>query len=90
MLRLDRDALNNANPKIVAMASLKTLMGIEDERPHTQIMAAAAVFLALADHLDIPPQEVFTAIKNLINTTEGKRTEFAAIDAYMKGEIFHG
>ncbi|TCV62333.1 hypothetical protein [Neorhizobium sp. S3-V5DH] len=85
-MRLNRDAMNNANPKIVAMASLKVLMGIEDERPHTQIMAAAAVFLALAEHLDIPPQEVFTAIKNLIVTTEGKRTEFAAIDAYMQGE----
>lgn len=88
MYRLDRDAMNNANPKVVASASLKTLMGIENERPHVQIMAAAAVFLSLADHLDIPPQEVFTTIKNLINTNEGKRTEFAAIDAYMKGEVF--
>jgi hypothetical protein len=48
------------------------------------------VFLALAEQLDIPPQEVFTATKNLIVTNEGKRTEFKAVDAYLKGEVFHG
>lgn len=90
MPRLDRDALNNANPKAVAMATLQTLMGLENHPPHIQVMAAAAVFLSLADHLGIPAQEAFTATTNLINDTEGKCTEFRALDAYMKGEIFHG
>lgn len=90
MHRFDRDAFNSANPKVVAGATLQTLMGLENHKPHVQIMAAAAVFLSLAEHLGIPAQEAFAATKNLINDTEGKRTEFRALDAYMKGEIFHG
>jgi hypothetical protein len=89
MHRLDRDALNSANPKAVAVATLQTLMGLEDHPAHVQVMASAAVFLSLAEHLGIPAQEAFAATKNLINDTEGKRTEFRALDAYMKGEIFH-
>ncbi|MGN6548398.1 MAG: hypothetical protein ACTHJ3_00675 [Pararhizobium sp.] len=87
MPRLNRDVMNTASPRLVAMASMQTLNGLQDFRPEVQIMGAAAVFLQLADHLGIPAQEAFTATKNLINGDDGKRVEFRAIDDYMKGEL---
>lgn len=87
MARLNRDVMNMAAPRDVAMASMGVLNSIQDHRPEIQIMGAAAVFLSLADHLGIPAQEAFTATKNLINGDDGKRAEFRALDAYMEGEL---
>lgn len=87
MPRLNRDVLNMAGPRDVAMASMTVLDRLQDFRPEIQIMGAAAVFLELADHIGIPAQEAFTATKNLINGDDGKRPEFRAISAYLKGEI---
>jgi len=87
MPRLNRDVLNMAGPREVAMASLTVLDRLQDFRSEIQIMGAAAVFLELAAHLGIPAQEAFAATKNLINGDDGKRAEFRAITAYLQGEI---
>lgn len=85
--KLNRDALNMASPKAVAMATLTTLDALQDFTPEVQIMGAAAVFLELAEYIGIPPQEAFAATKNLINGDDGKRPEFRAISAYLEGEL---
>ncbi|MGH0299334.1 MULTISPECIES: hypothetical protein [Sinorhizobium] len=87
MRRLNRDTLNMAAPVNVARASLTVLDRLQDFEPEIQIMGAAAVFLELAEHLGIPPQEAFAATKNLINGDDGKRVEFRAIAAYLQGEL---
>jgi hypothetical protein len=87
MPKLNRDVLNTATPRDVAMAAMTVLDRLQDFRPEIQIMGAATVFLTLADHLGIPAQEAFTVTKNLINGDDGKRAEFRGIDAYMKGEL---
>jgi hypothetical protein len=46
------------------------------------------VFLHLADFWQVPAQDVFTAVTNLINDKDGKaRPEFRAIRPYMEGEL---
>lgn len=87
MPRLNRDIMNMAGPRDVAMASMTVLDRLQDFRPEIQIMGAAAVFLELAEFLGIPAQEAFTATKNLINGDEGKRPEFRAISDYLNGEL---
>ncbi len=87
MRSFNRDVLNSAAPRDVAMAGMTVLDRLQDFRPEIQIMGAATVFLSLAEHLGIPAQEAFTATKNLINGDDGKRAEFRGIDAYMKGEL---
>lgn len=86
-LRLNRDKINMARPREVAAAVMMTLNGLQDYTPEIQVMGAAAVFLELAEALDIPPQEVFAATKNLINGQDGKRAEFTAIQDYIQGEL---
>lgn len=84
--RYNRDVMNMAQPVEVSRAAMETLNALQDHRPEIALMGAAAVFLQLADHIGIPAQEAFAATKNLINGDDGKRVEFKAIDAYMKGE----
>lgn len=79
--------MNMASPRQVAGATLQTLNGLQDFPPEIQIMGAAAVFLQLAEAMNIPAQEVFTATKNLINGQDGKRPEFLMIDDYIQGEL---
>lgn len=87
-MKLNRDALNMADPAMVARAGMTVIDALQVQfHPHVQAMGAAAAFLSLAEHYGIPAQDLFTATKNLINGVDGKRTEFKAIDAYMEGEL---
>ena len=83
----NRDVMHMAQPKAVSDVSLTILNVLQDSRPEVQIMGAAAVFLALSEHLKVPAQDVFTATKNLINDQDGKRVEFRAVQAYLEGEL---
>jgi hypothetical protein len=87
MPRLNKDRINMAQPREVAAAVMMTLNGLQDYTPEVQVMGAAALFLELATALNIPPQEVFVATKNLIAGQDGKRTEFTAIQDYIQGEM---
>jgi len=87
MPRLNRDTMNMARPANVANAAMTVLDRLQSFPAEIQIMGAAAVFLELAEHVGIPAQEAFSATKNLINGDDGKRPEFAAITAYLQGEI---
>jgi len=86
--KFDRDAMNFAKPSRVANATLGTLNALQDWTAEEQCLAAAAVFLNLADFYGVKAQDVFTAVTNLINDKDGKaRPEFRAIRPYMEGEL---
>lgn len=85
--RFNRDTMNSASPKEVALAAMTAADRLQDFKPEIVIMGAAVLFLTLAEALDIPAQEVFTATKNLINGDDGKRAEFAGLEAYVKEDI---
>ena len=50
-------------------------------------MAAAALFVLLAEHWGMDPQDVMTATKNLMIGSEGKRAEFEAVALYLEAEL---
>ena len=84
---MNRDTMTNASPARVAKATMSLLDRLQRFQPGDQVLAAAAVFLTLAEHWGIPAQDAFTIIKNLMIANEGKRHEFRALDAYIKNEL---
>lgn len=87
-MKLDRDLLNMTGVKPAANAAMAVIDRLQDYPPHVQVVGLAAGFLSMASHLGIPAQDVFTVTTNIINDQEGKRPEFKAVDAYLKGEVF--
>ena len=85
---INMDLVNNADLRRVARASASQLHAIQDYQPHEQVMAAAALFLTLAEHFGVSAQEAFRATTNLMNHADGqRRAEFRALRAYVEGEL---
>lgn len=85
---MNRDAFNNANPRRVANTAMAVIDATQRGfAPHEQAHGIACAFLLLAEHLRIPAQDLFTASKNLMNDTTGKRPEFRAITDYLRNEV---
>lgn len=84
----NRDLMHLAAPNRVATCTLGVLNTLQNWQREEQLLGAAAVFLHLAEFYGVPPQDVFTAVTNLINDKDGKaRPEFRAIRPYMEGEL---
>lgn len=84
---MNRDLMNNANPTAVATAVMGVVDRLQHEQPHVQQMAAAALFVLLAERWGMKPQDVMTATKNLMIGSEGKRAEFEAVALYLENEL---
>ncbi|MFN4278328.1 MAG: hypothetical protein ACK4FJ_18700 [Ferrovibrio sp.] len=84
---MNRDLFNNANLKDVGIAAMSVIDRLQLHQPHVQMAAAAVVFLGLSEHWGIPAQDVFTAVKNMINDGEGKRPEYTAVREYIRHEL---
>ena len=84
---MNRDLMNNANPAAVATAVMVVIDKLQHEQPHVQQMAAAALFVLLAERWGMEPQDVMTATKNLMIGSEGKRAEFEAVALYLENEL---
>lgn len=86
--RMDRDLLNMASTKQTANATLGTLNALQNWEPQEQLLAAAIVFLNLADFWQVSAQDAFTAATNMLNDKDGKtRPEFLSVKHYMEGEL---
>jgi hypothetical protein len=84
----DYGALANASSKRVARASFLVLDQLQQFAAHEQPLAAAAVFLLICEKHGVPVQEVFVAIKNLLNDERhGGQEQFRAIRAYIENEL---
>ncbi len=81
------DNMANADPVQVARSAMTCLDRLQDFAPAEQVMGAAALFLCLAEHLNVPAQDVFTYTKNLMLGADGKRSEFRAITDYCANEL---
>lgn len=84
---MNRDLMNNADPQAVATATMAVLDRLQHQQPHIQQMAAAALFVLLAERRGVEPQDVMTATKNLMIGSEGKRAEFLAVALYLENEL---
>ena len=88
--KVNLDAINNAPPKEVALASFEIINALQNhyDRPHVQAAAACAVFLVLCQQVRIEPQTIFTAVSNILSDErEGGRDEFEALRMYVANEI---
>ena len=84
---MNRDLLNNADPAAVATATMVVIDKLQHEQPHVQQMAAAALFVLLAERWGVEPQDVMVATKNLMIGVDGKRAEFKAVALYLENEL---
>ena len=84
---MNRDLMNNADPAAVATATMVVIDKLQHEQPHVQQMAAAALFVLLAEHWGMDPQDVMVATKNLMIGVDGKRAEFEAVALYLEAEL---
>ncbi|MFZ3194113.1 MAG: hypothetical protein WA154_13025 [Moraxellaceae bacterium] len=88
---MSRDKLNNANRLRVA----RLVVGIFDriqQHPikEEQLLAMAGAFVLMADALDIPAQDAFVAVKNLMTNPheeDGLVHQFAAMGYHLKTEL---
>lgn len=79
--------MNNADPKLVAETTFSVIDRLQNFPQHSQAMAVAAALLTLADVYKVSAQDIFTTTKNLMNSKEGLRPEFAAVRDYIKYEL---
>ncbi len=84
---LNRDLLNMADPRRVANGTMAVVDALQPFTPEQQLPALAAAFILLAEHYGVPAQDAFTITGNIMKHSEGRRPEFAAAAAYMKGEL---
>ena len=84
---MNRDLFLNADPAAVARCTMQVIDSTQRHSAHIQMHAMAAAFLLVAEHWGVPAQELFTATKQLMNFTEGKRPEFAAVAEYIEKEL---
>lgn len=88
---LDRDRLNGASAETVQRLVMGLVDRLQNEEPGAQVHAATALFILVAEWSRVPPQDLFTATKNLMSSSEGNRTPaFAAIAAYLAAELPRG
>lgn len=88
MSAFDYTALANASSKRVARASFLVLDQLQATAPHERPLAAAAVFLLICERYGMAAQDVFVAIKNLLNDERhGGQEQFRAIRAYVEHEM---
>lgn len=85
---LDRDRLNGASAATVQRLVMDLVDRLQSEEPGAQVHTATALFILVAEWAGVPPQDLFTATKNLMASAEGNRTPaFVAVAAYLAGEI---
>lgn len=84
---MNLDKINNAEPADVAKSNFVVIDRLQSFEPHIQVLGLAAVLIILAERFNVDAQTIFTVTKNLMNSKEGLRPEFAAVKDYVKHEI---
>lgn len=85
-MKFNRDQLNNASADRVSRAGIEILDRMQNHPAHIQPLALCAAFLTLADHYRVPPQDLFTATRNMM-AEEENIAEFKALRDYIRYEI---
>jgi hypothetical protein len=85
---IDNDKLNSADPKKVGHAVMHMADRLQAFQPETQVIAAAAFFLFLAERHRVPAQDAFTITKNLLaSSLDGTQPELGAAQDYVRHEL---
>ncbi len=88
MTRIVHDRMVNAAPLPVSRAVMAVANGLQDYTPEQQVMGAAAFFLMISEAYSASPQEVFTAVKNMIRADKYEALpQFNAAKQYIEKEL---
>ena len=84
----NRDKFMTMPARPVCNAAMALVDRIQYE-PNKEVamMAAACLFINLAEHWNMPAQDAFTAANNMMNHVVNKRAEFAAVRQYIQEEL---
>lgn len=83
----DVDKLNNANFKAVGATAMRIVNGIQQMPAQVQVLAAAAVFMLLADHYKVRPTTATTIVSNLLAQENGRSVQLRAVKRYIENEL---
>lgn len=87
---VDRDRLNLAPAGEVAHTCVSIFDRIQGFSREKQLLGLACAFALLADACHLPPQDVFTAARNLMAdrlTSSGMRPQFEAMKFHLNTDI---
>lgn len=84
---MNHDLLNLIPSKRAANCTMSVITAVQNYQPHEQVVAMAATFLLLCEHWNVDPRDALLTARRIINHSEGKRPEFAAVRDYMAGEL---
>jgi len=87
MSSINRDKINNIDPKVAARGAFTLLDRAQDLQPASQLVGTAALFLMLCKHHRIEAQDVMAVTKNLMASEGERHSEFRAIQDYMIHEV---
>lgn len=84
-----RDRMNAVAPRRIGNAAMDVLTSLQVRfTSEEQVLAAAAVFLILAERFNVPAQDAFTVVKNvMLGAEQGMHPEFRAARAYADNEL---
>lgn len=89
-LFVDRDKLNHAHRNKVASACIRAIDRIQHLPREEQVLGLASAFLLLCTVANIPAQDAFTVVKNLMHdplTSSGLAPQFQGVRAYLRDEL---
>lgn len=82
------DALNNADQRGAAVASMSVIDRLQSHAPGEQVIGACATFLILCEHYGVTAQDAFTVTKNCMNDAQRRLVpEFEAVKLYVRNEL---
>lgn len=82
------DKLNCAEPRQVAKAAYTVINAIQHFDPHVQVAGLVAAHIAISEALNLRPTDALHPVDRLMtDPIAGKRAEFRAMGAYIRGEI---
>jgi hypothetical protein len=84
---INRDRLNSMPLVTAGEATMGALDGIQRFPREAQVLASAALFVLMCERFGLDVQDMMSATSNLMNHASGRRPEFAAVAAYMAGEL---
>lgn len=85
-----RDLTGNAPLVDCAQAAMSVADALQ-RAPHrgAQLMGVATSFLIMTACAGLTPSDLMGMARNCMNTAEGRRPEFAAVEDYINKEIFN-
>ena len=86
-MKLDRDLMNMAPVGASANVTMGVIDHVQSLPPHLQVIAITAAFKLLIERFELPAQDAFALVDNIMNHAEGRRVEFDAVRMYLAHEV---